>query len=226
MIALLCGILLVVAVGWAQRGPFYQGRSLRAWLRGFDGETGEARRRSAEAIGHMGPGVVPRLIPQLAHARPGPEPKWKQWVRDLVSRQSVVKIAPFRRIDERCEALAALDALGPDARAAVPALEGLLHEKPPDHRALIVLARIGPDAVPVLNRALTNDERVIRMGARACLDAMRSHSDLMFPKTPEDAEFMRRTCKFNLLVLQGAFREYKAQHPEEVLPDSFEGLSN
>jgi hypothetical protein len=222
VIPLLCGILLVVAVGWAQRGPVYQGRGLRVWLRGFDAETAEARWRSADAIRHMGPGVVPSLIPQLAHGRPVPEPKWKQWVRDLVSRQSLVKIAPFRRIDERGEALAALDALGPDAKMAVPALEGLLHENPPDHRALIVLARIGPDAVPVLNRALTNDERVIRMGARACLDGMRSHSDLVFPKTAEDAEFMRRTCRFNLLVLQSAFREYKAQHPEEGLPDRFD----
>jgi hypothetical protein len=219
MIAVLGGILLVVAVGWAQRGPVYQGRSLRVWLRGFDGETAEGRWRSAEAVRHMGPGVVPRLIAQLSHARPRPEPRWKQWIRELLSRQSVVKIAPFRPSDERCEALAALDARGPDARAAVPALEGLLHERPPDHRALIVLARVGPEAVPVLNRALTNDERVIRMGACACLDAMRLHSDLVFPNTPADAEFMRRTCKFNVVLLQGALKEYRAQHPEEVLPD-------
>jgi len=209
MIAVLGGILLVVAAGWAHREPVYQGRPLSVWLRGFDGETAEARWRSAEAFRHMGPGVVPRLTSRLSHARPGPEPKWRQWIRELLSRQSVVKIA-------------ALDALGPDARAAVPALEGLLHQSPPDHRALIVLARIGPEAVSVLNRALTNDTRVIRMGARVCLDGMRSHSDLVFPKTPEDADFMRRSCEFNLKMLQSAFQEYRSQHPEQFLPDSID----
>jgi hypothetical protein len=222
MIAALGGILLVVAVGWAQREPVYQGRSLRVWLRGFDGETAEARWRSAEAVRQMGPGVVPWLISRLSHARPGPEPKWKQWIRELLSRQSVVTVAPFRRTDERCEALAALDALWPGAKAAVPALEGLLHQSPPDHRALLVLARIGPEAVPVLNRALTNDTRVIRMGARACLDGIRSHSNLVFPKTPEDADFMRRSCEFNLKMVQGAFLEYRSQHPEQFLPDSID----
>jgi hypothetical protein len=223
-IPVLSGVVLVLAIVWPQRGPAHQGEPLSVWLRGFDGESPEGRLRSAEAVRHIGTNAVPLLISQLSHSRPGPEPWWEREVRALLSRQSVVKIDLFRPWDARGEALAGLDALGPDAKGALPALEGLLHEKPPDHRALMILARIGPEAVPALTRGLTNDEKLIRLGARSCLDMMRSCSEILFPKTAEDAEFMRRTCQFNQTLLQAAFKEYKSQHPEQVLPDSFDSL--
>jgi hypothetical protein len=222
MLAILSGLLLVLAVAWPLSGPTYQGKSLRVWLKDFEAESPEARWRAAEAVRHMGTSAVPLLIPQLSYGRPHPEPQWRQRIRALLSRQSVIKLHPFRPSDERGQALAALDALGPNAKAAVPALEGLLRERPPDHRALLVLARIGPEAVPTLTRALTNEEKVIRLGARSCLEMMRSHSEVLFPKTPQDAEFMRRTCQFNLTLLQGAYREYQSQHPEQFLADGID----
>jgi hypothetical protein len=218
-IAVLSSVFLVSAICWPQRGPAYQGRSLRVWRKDFEADTAEARWRSAEAVRHIGTNAVPVLIAQLSHRRPGPEPRWRQELRVLLDRESLIKINPFRPRDERGEALAALDALGPSARAAVPALERLLDEKPPDHRALLVLARIGPEAIPALTGALTNDVKVIRFGARSCLEMINSHSEILFPQTPHDAEFMRRTCQFNQTILQAAFKEYRSQHPEELLPD-------
>jgi hypothetical protein len=221
VIAVLSGIALVLALVWPQGGPVYQGRSLRVWLKGFDAKTPESRWRSAEAVRHMGTNAVPLLISQLAHKR-GPEPRWKYELRALLSRQSVVKVDLFRPRDERGEALAALDALGPNAKAALPAIEKLLGERPADHRALLVLAGIGPEAIPTLTRALTNDENVIRLGARSCLDMMRSHSEILFPKTPEDSEFIRRTSLFNVMLVRASFEVYKSQHPEQFLPESID----
>jgi hypothetical protein len=106
----------------------------------------------------------------------------------------------------------------------LPALEQSLHEKPPHADAVLVIARFGPEAVPALTRALTNDERVVRFGARACLDMLRSHSVILFPKTAEDADFRVRACAFHLTVLGLAWEEYKAQHPARWFPDGYDVL--
>ena len=219
LISVLCGVGLLLAIGWPQAEPEYEGRPLSAWLRGFESDTMEVRWQSAEAVRHMGTNALPLLITQLECKVTVREPRWRQVLRALLDKQSLIKINLPRPANERAEVLAALDALGPAARDAVPALEALLHENPPDPRAPLVLARLGPDAVPALTRALTNDEKAIRFGARACLDMLQSHSEILFPKSPQDAEFMRRTCEFNLKVLKASFEDYKTQHPEQFSPD-------
>ena len=50
----------------------------------------------------------------------------------------------------------------PSALAAADALPGpakLLHENPPDPRVPYVIARIGPEGLPLLRQALTNESR-------------------------------------------------------------------
>ena len=210
-------VLIVASPG---RGPMYRGRSLRSWLQDFDGDSYPVRWRAADAVRDIGTNAVPFLISQLSHQRAGPEPSWRWKMDQLLSQQSVVKVPPWQPHDDRSEALAALDSLGPNAKAALPVLEGLLSEKPPDQRALLVLARIGPEAAPALNRALNNEERIVRFGARSCLDMMQSNSPIVFPKTPAEAEFARRQCQFNLAILRAAFEDHKAQQ----LPKSAPGI--
>jgi hypothetical protein len=216
--------LLLLAVGRPQREPSYQGKPLRVWLKGFESESPEAHWRSAEAIRQIGTNAVPSLIAQLRHKQTIKEPRWKQELRTWLAKQSLIKINLPHPISERRQALAALDALGPKAKDATPALELLLHETPPDPQALLVLARIGPEAIPALTRALTNDEKVIRFGARSCLDMIHSHSEILFPKTTQDAEFMRRTCQFNVTLLHAAFESYRARNPGQFLPGSPEAM--
>ena len=218
--ALLTGLALTLALVRTQRGLTYQGRSLDSWLRDFEGGLPGASWQAAEAVRHMGTNAVPVLIAKVSNRQRTPEPAWRGRMRELLSWQSLVKVREWNH--DRHEALAALDALGPDAKAAVPALEKLLSEKPPDQRALIVLARIGPDAIPALSSALTNQQRVVRFGARLCLDMMQSNSPIISPTTPNDAEFRRRGTYFNHLLLGAAFQEYKAQHPQELAPTNVE----
>lgn len=218
IIALLCAVSVMLALVLTERGPTYQGRSLDSWLRDFEGGLPGPSWEAAEAVRHMGTNAVPVLIARVSHRQRTPEPAWHSRISQLLSWQSLVKVRAWNH--DRHEALAALDALGPDAKAAVPVLERLLSEKPPDQRALIVLARIGPDAIPALSRALTNDQRVVRFGARLCLDMMQSNSPIVSPATPNEAEFMRRGVYFNNLLLRAAWEEYRAQHPQEL------GLTN
>lgn len=215
----LAGITLVLALCWRQSEPNYHGKSLSFWLRGFESETMEARWQSVEALRQIGTNALPQIIAQLRQPVLRQEPQWRRTLRTLLGKQSLIKITIPRAPDRRVEALAALDAIGPMAKAAVPDLEALLHENPPDHRALMVLAHIGPEASPALTRALTNDEKVIRQGAQVCLNLLKAHDEFLTPKTGDDAEFMRRGCQFNLMLLRSAFEEYRAQHPEQFTPD-------
>ena len=219
VISVLAGVVLLVAIGWPRPEPEYQGRTLSAWLKGFESEVAEARWQSADAVRHIGTNALPLLRTRLGQKPSIREPQWKQKLRAWLSKQSFFKINLPRPTGERREALAALDALGPAAKDAVPSVEMLLYEKPPDPQALLVLARLGPEAVPALTRALTNDQKVIRLGARACLDMLRSRSEVLFPKTPQGADFTRRTCAFNLMLMRAAFANYRTQHPEQFSAD-------
>lgn len=212
-------IALALALWWPQSEPRYQGKPLSTWLRGFESDSMEARWQSAEAVRHIGTNALPQLVSALRQPMSRAEPKWRQRLRALLAKQSLIKIPLSRPSDRRAEALAALDALGPMAKDAVPDLEALLHESPPDHRALMVLARTGPEALPALTRALTNDEKVIRHGAQVCLNLLHAHDEFLTPKTGEDAEFMRRGSQFDLMLLRAAFEEYRAAHPEQFIPE-------
>ena len=215
----LSGIVLLFAIYWPQSEPAYRGKPLSFWLQGFESDKMEARWQSAESVRYMGTNALPSLITQLRQPPIRNEQKWRQWLRAFLSKQSLIKVNIPRPPDRRAEALAALDALGPLAKDAVPALEELLHEAPPDHRALIILAGIGTKAIPALTSALTNNEKVIRLGARVCLNMQKTHSEFLSPRTAEDAEFMRRNCEFKASILRAASEVYRAQHPEEFSAD-------
>lgn len=199
------------------REPVYAGKTLSAWLRGFEGDTRESRTQAASAVQHIGTNGLSILVAMLRDAGPKNEPAWRRFLRDVLSKQTLIKVSIPRASNPRTQALAALDALGPTGKDAVPHVEKLLAETPPDPRALLVLARMGTDGVPPLTRALTNSERAIRFGARACLDAIEARSGLVYPQDPE-ADFLRRNCELNLAVLQAALLEYKRDHPEELPP--------
>src|ERR1022692_539786 len=177
-----------VAVGgylaWA-REPTYGGRGLSAWLRDFDSEKMERRVSAADAVRHIGQKAVPFLVERLKLpiARPGRESqvaRWKRRVLEWLDKHSVIKVSPARRSDPRHQAMARLDALGPAAKDALPALEKLLREKPPDTRALYVVARIGPAGLPVLTKAMTNKVNVLRVEARVCLEMIKTHSEALY----------------------------------------------
>jgi hypothetical protein len=204
------------------REPAWQGKTLGAWLRDFDADKPESRVSAAEALRQIGTNAVPLIIQRLQH--PGPRSPstilaLKLKLSELLSKQSLVKIQFRPGATPRHQALTAIDALGPAAANALPALTKLLHEKPPDSRAPYVIARIGPEGLPLLRQALTNENSIVRTEARVCLEIFNSHSEVLFPGDGIDvASFDRRICEFNLQMVRAAFKEYNRQHPEKLLP--------
>jgi hypothetical protein len=208
--------------------PRYLGRGLSAWVRDLGADQIERRVQAAAAVKHIGSLAVPYLVERLGPPRHVPRresslARWWRTTSDWLSAHTRIKLPAPSRSDPRREALASLDALGPQAKEALPALEKLLRERPPDPCAVYVAARIGSAALPLLTRALTNDAQVVRLQARLCLDMMKAHDELLCPKIasgPEASSFERRCCELNLRTLQRAFRQYRAQHPEKALPQN------
>jgi hypothetical protein len=210
--------------------PSYQGRGLSAWLSDFEHDQLEKRGMAAQALRSIGPKAVPFIAdrlrcPQSVLRRDARLRRWKEQFVEWLSEHSFIKVSPGRPADPRRQALAGLDALGPEAKDALPALEKLLNEDPPDPRALYVIARIGQAGLPLLTQSLTNsfskEAKLLRLQARACLDMMKSNSETLYPKVefgPDCSNFDRRICAFNTKVLAAAFQDYRAQHPEMVFP--------
>jgi hypothetical protein len=191
--------------------PVYQDRRLSEWLRDFD-DTAHPERQAgaAEAVRHIGPPAVPFLIEQLSEA------KTKQFRAEQEAwheRQSASDTDIPRPPNPRHEAMAALDALGSQAATALPALQRLLQENPPDMQALYVAARIGPASYPLLNQSLTNNFRGLKLGAEVCFEMMRTHDKLLYPTIPvgpDAPSYDRRICEFNLKILNAAVKAYRA----------------
>jgi hypothetical protein len=214
--------LVVCVLVFQNREPAWQGRTLGAWLRDFDADRPETRASAADAIRQIGTNALPFILQRLQHRDPGSRSTifaLKLKLFELLNKQSLVKIQFRLGASPRHQALAAIDALGLLATNALPALEKLLHESPPDPRVPYVIARIGPEGLPLLRQALTNENRIFRTEARVCLEMFNSRSIVLFPGDAMDAAgFDQRICEFNLQMLHDGFKEYQRQHPEKRLP--------
>jgi hypothetical protein len=222
----IAGLLLaILAVGCSTtrhpeaNEPSYQGRSMSEWLKDFDSyEQPESPAMAAEALSHIGSAAVPFLVNRLNESRS------KHFQRELQKWQEEHALTPDSANhppNPRGEALAGLDALGSEATNALPTLEKLLHDNPPDPAAVYVIARMGPAGVPVLSKYLHSDVTILRLEANICMDMIASHSELLYPTIPvgpEAPNFNRRICEFNLQVMHSAFLEYRTEHPEMNLP--------
>ena len=128
--------------------------------------------------------------------------------------------------DPRNEALAGIDALGSVAVDALPALEQLMLENPPDPRVIYVAARIGPASIPLLTKCLTNEvsgeAKLIRMEAKVCLEMLNTRAELLYPKIPvgpDAPSFNLRICEFNVKLMSEAAKKYRREHPEMLHGD-------
>jgi len=218
---LLLGAAALVICMLFPREPSWEGTRLSQWLADFDGQQTETRLHASEALRRIGADAVPFIIARLRqHDSP-----LKLKVVGLLKRQTLVDVhfLPAEKWQRR--ALVACDALGPAAKGALPALEKLLDDKRSAPHVAYVMARIGPDAIPALTKATTNETRAIRLSARVCLDLLQTHSEVLFPApggSPQDSDFNRRISAYHVKVLRAAFLEYKAQHPEAGLPGSMD----
>lgn len=167
---------------------------------------------------HIGPKAVPFIVRSLGSSKPSRIEElihgWASWI----SAHTGIRLTVTRDYDERAEALAALDALRENAADAIPALQRLMAESPPDPRALYVIARTGKVGLPVVRGAVTSQEKILRLESKVCLEMLEAHSGVLYGDIelgPDAATFQQRICLFNAETLRAAAREYRDQHPNE-----------
>jgi len=200
--------------------PTYQDRCLSEWLRDFDApQVPQKEALAADALRHIGDAAMPLLIDYLSADR---NERYKQELEKW-QRTRTGDFSSLRPSSPRHEALAALDALAPIAKDALPALQRILREDPPDPAVLYVVARMGLDGVPLLTSTLGSTNKFLRLEARVCLDLMNSHSEVLYPAIPVGPDvpsFVQRTCRLNLEIMKAASDIYRAEHPRPDFPDN------
>lgn len=163
------GILLLLVVGgiaWLtlrSSEPLYKGKPLSAWLEAFDknydfiGSTENMDRgiEASEAVRHIGTNAIPTLLRRL-RAKDNP---LADRLYALAQKQHFVAVEHVPAYLRRTEGRSGFRVLGPEGRAAVPALMKLYGSVSPECRPCIAatLGGIGPDAkraVPLLIRGL------------------------------------------------------------------------
>jgi RNA polymerase sigma factor (sigma-70 family) len=134
--------------------PSHEGRPLREWLAEnvfVYGQPQDKRTNAVEAIRRMGRKTIPFLLADLG--KTNSRARYKQDTR-----------TPDQRLMQACWGF---DTLGALAKSVIPELEKLLDESP--GFAPPALAGIGPDAVPALVKALTNDNFFVRDNTAAAI---------------------------------------------------------
>ncbi len=220
---LLSTLLLVALCAGAMfllfpREPVHEGRTLSEWLVDFSADSMDQRSKAEKAISLMGSDAVPFLVRRLESRRDDDGSSFSKWKRRFEDWfYAMTQTTPAKGRDPVREAFAGLDALGPEAKTALPALEEMLQKDPTTAQALYLVARMGPDGLPVIKRCLNSEEKLLRLNAKACVELIDNHSEILFPSHkagPEYADISRRLTQYNLKVLQASFREHQAANPD------------
>lgn len=156
------------------RGPVYNGKSVKEWASQLRSPDASLRDQAASAIKSMGVQAVPALIRLVQTKDPGVR-RWAWSVARRLPRRPrawfFTKV-PWRDPNDACFAGAkGLGIIGPDARAAIPALARALRSPVPEVRleAAAALGRIGPASVPALTEALSDKTLEVRHAAAFAL---------------------------------------------------------
>src|SRR6266550_6076002 len=174
-IVLVLGAVLWLIYRSPKPEPAYQGKHLRAWLKGFDANQGSAEYSAAQtAVQQIGTNALPALIYYLHRKDP---PFHRQWINlkaKLHLLHSEVDYAVFwhRRAAQAC------GALGPEAEAAFPALTSAMNDPGAASDVGNGLSRMMPKSVPVLTNILTTGNVMARCRAADNLVTAFSHREV------------------------------------------------
>jgi HEAT repeat protein len=176
LVALLGGLIQILS---RPTEPLYQGKPLSAWLNElhYPVDTNQA---AFAAFREMGTKAIPTLLKIIESD--DSQLQRLMWV--LNSKQSLVRF-PIRETEyQRWAASWALYSMGTNARPAFPALTNLLF----DPKTLVLganpavsLAGMGPEGLPPLLAALTNQNSWIRSSAATALCLERSDLSVVVP---------------------------------------------
>jgi peptidoglycan/xylan/chitin deacetylase (PgdA/CDA1 family) len=177
-IALLACLLFVLAGNYLSDEPEYEGRRLSEWLRELPApESGFAGRDMAArfAVNFIGTNAIPHLLRSLQARDHGWKAGAAHWLHEKFDMDTLSDLADA----ERERAIRGFRALGRTAEPAIPALEQLVigADKEDAYYAVNALQAIGtPQTMPVIFRAITNEDAILREGAQISVGNFRSHA--------------------------------------------------
>jgi len=208
--------------------PRYQGKRLSEWLRSFDKTPLEwnsdltlpTNHATAQAILHMGSEAVPFLVRELRVR----DSALKVRVRELLAKQSIIRIDSSPAHIRNRRAIEACLALGPRAKAATPELTARLNE----HRIspmlrTSALAAMGADALPSLIAALTNREPEVR---RCMATVIRNGSFDAEPAVPALVRCLSDPDDYHVRTEAAMALARIRKRPDLVLPALTQNLSD
>ena len=184
---IICGLGLILFLSYEPSAPVYNGKPLTYWLTGYatgaDRPDDSPERQEAErAVRQMGTNCLPRLLRMLQrHASP-----LKIKVRKLLQRQ---RLFDFASLDpgQDSEAFWALETMAPTASNAVSELIRIYDS---DSSAFaqqsipVLMGEIGlaaSPAIPMLLRAATHTNAIVRNNAIYALGQIRADPDKVVP---------------------------------------------
>ncbi len=182
IILIVLAVLLVGVVVFCilqPKEPSYQGKTLSQWLANYEvardaglsqeenARLDELQHATDDAVRHMGTDALPFLAKMLTEK----ESKFMGKLRDLARRQSLIDFhikSPFEvegvRMGRQQRAVIAFGVLGRKAKDAIPIVLRALDEDDPYSimYAAEAIGATGPDAVEPLTKALTNTNWRVR----------------------------------------------------------------
>ena len=185
--------ILLVAAGLAAlikalmpRSVLHQGRSVDEWSRLLNSPYPQEREQATAAIRDLGARAVPRLTKLLSARESLFQKAFFSVAPKLPARvtQSLWRIIrPVDWVNQRAMAARALGLIGPDARAAIPALGRSLRDRERSvcWETSAALGRLGKESVPTLIAALRDPATDVRHAAAVALGMIGPEADAAIP---------------------------------------------
>lgn len=220
----------------------YKGKTAAKWVEQLKSNDFAARKEAVEAMPRLGPdakAAIPLLLDSINDKDPyyrnlvvtalGALGKGDERVGTALARLVMAELGPDVEQGQRLQtgpsfymAAAALSRLGPDAKGALPIVKDGIRRRNHLARAAIVkiIARFGPEAVPVLQEAILDPSADVGNPAMLALTALG-------PKAKEAIPTLRETLQKNRdpNAVTRATRVLSAIG-EEALPALLEGAKN
>ncbi len=201
------------------REPVYQGKSLTAWLEEIDYQQSPRDEKSSnaiEAVRQIGTDALPRLLKML-QAR---DSVFKLTAMKFLNRQKLLKIRIHGADHWKRRARRGLWALGPKAEPAIPILEQQFFSGNDDQGSAAVLAAIGPAALPVFEKAMTNGNSQVRQGVLAFWVA----TNYLHDAAPIIARMVKNDPDYGLRSWAAIVLAKTGQYEELVVPALLLGM--
>jgi len=210
----LCGFVVIaagMAIWLGTRPALYDGKTIRSWAMLVAAPDPKVRDEVRVEFKRIGSNAVPVLSQMLREKDPALRSgAWHSvWHLPAPLRGIVLRnVGWTNAIEVRVAAARSLAIVGPDAQAAIPALDQALHERQLRVRleAAAALGRIGRDSVPVLMRALQDPDPGIRHAAafglgEVGLDAQPA-IPLLTQALQDTNQQVRASAAYSLTVIQ------------------------